>query len=182
MVKLDRPRFGDIPLFTQMPGHYVDVQWAHLLEYLEHHQRAYGLDLAPDFQRAHVWTEAQQVAFVEYVLRGGMSGIDLFFNHPDWGSTLLDSPPGSYVIVDGKQRLHAVVRFLRDEVRAFGYRYRDFEDSPRFHLSRFRWHINTLRTRREVLTWYCELNTGGTPHTPEEIARVRALLAAEGQS
>ena len=29
------------------------------------------IDLDPDFQRPHVWTDAQQEAFIEHVLRGG---------------------------------------------------------------------------------------------------------------
>lgn len=68
-------------------------------------QETYGLDLEPDFQRAHVWTDAQRAAFVEYILAGGPSGRTIYFASPGWSSKLLDKP--TMVIVDGKQRLEA---------------------------------------------------------------------------
>lgn len=40
-------------------------------------------------------------------------------------------------------------------------------------------NINNLQTRKEVLQWYIEFNSGGTVHTKEEIDRVKELLAAE---
>jgi hypothetical protein len=39
--------------------------------------------------------------------------------------------------------------------------------------------VNDLRTRKEVLQWYLDLNTGGTIHTSDEIEKVKRLLAAE---
>ena len=38
---------------------------------------------------------------------------------------------------------------------------------------------NNLKTRKEVLQWYIEMNNGGTPHTKEEINRVKILLETE---
>ena len=43
----------------------------------------------------------------------------------------------------------------------------------------FVFHVNDLKTRAEVLKWYLEMNTGGTPHTSDEISKVRDMLAAE---
>ena len=38
----------------------------------------YGpLDLCPDFQRGHVWTEAQQTRFIEAALRGALTSREL---------------------------------------------------------------------------------------------------------
>jgi hypothetical protein len=41
--------------------------------------------------------------------------------------------------------------------------------------------VNELKTRREVLQWYLDLNAGGVVHTTKEIERVRELLAKEGE-
>ena len=43
----------------------------------------------------------------------------------------------------------------------------------------FRMRIAKLPTRREMIEWYLMINAGGTPHTGEELQRVRALLDAE---
>ena len=40
-----------------------------------------------------------------------------------------------------------------------------------------KFNVNNLQTREELLTWYLEMNTGGTPHSDEEIERVKGLLA-----
>ena len=37
-------------------------------------------------------------------------------------------------------------------------------------------HVNDLKTKKEVLQWYIEMNTGGTPHSQEEILRVKNML------
>lgn len=137
-----------------------------------------GLQLNPDFQRGHVWTQAQQIAYVEYLLRGGISGRDLYFNYPSWR---IEVEPGKYndfVFVDGLQRYTAISKFLADEFPVFGSRYSEFTDSLRL-TNTVRVHINDLDSKEKVLEWYLQMNAGGTPHSTKELDRVRALLAAE---
>jgi hypothetical protein len=170
------PRFRDIQQFTQSARYCVDVGWDYLLDQLAHYHED-GLDLNPDFQRAHVWTKRQQVAYVEFVLRGGHSSRDIQTNCPHWQS---GSREGPFVLVDGKQRLAAAVAFLQNELPVFGgYLYRDFTDRLTMAGPGFRWHVNDLETRAEVLQWYLDLNAGGVVHTDAELTRVRKLLEAE---
>ena len=132
------------------------------------------LNLDPDFQRAHVWTPAQQTAYIEYMLQGGEVGRNITFNHTGWGG----SYRGTFEIVDGKQRIEAVRAFMRDEVTAFGRKFSEFEGRLN-HTHNFRFRVTELQTRAEILRLYLNINAGGTPHTDEELDRVRALLAAE---
>ena len=37
-------------------------------------------------------------------------------------------------------------------------------------------HVNNLKTKKEVLQWYIDMNAGGTPHTTKEIERVKKLI------
>lgn len=55
--------------------------------------------------------------------------------------------------------------------------YRNLQDSPRIIEDALRINVNDLKTRDEVLQWYIDINAGGTPHTKEEIERVRAMLS-----
>jgi hypothetical protein len=168
----------------QLPkAHYeVDVPWglleANLLslaETGESFDRAQptGLVLDPEYQRAHVWTREQQVAYVEYVLAGGEVGKNITWNSPDW----LRSFRAPTELVDGKQRLEAVRAFLRGDFPAYGM---TAKPGDRFDLGcRFKFRVCSLTTREEVLQLYLNINAGGTPHTTEELDRVRAMLAAE---
>jgi hypothetical protein len=84
------------------------------------------------------------------------------------------------VLVDGKQRLTAVRGFLANTVAIFnGIYFRDFTDVLRASGASFKFHVNDLPTRAEVLRWYLEMNSGGTPHTTSELLRVRELLEGE---
>ena len=58
----------------------------------------------------------------------------------------------------------------------FGSYFKEYTDSPRIVMDTIRVNINDLKTRREVLQWYIDMNAGGTPHSKEEIDRVRGLL------
>jgi hypothetical protein len=175
-MELKSPRFRDIPMFTRTAGYQVDITWKYLKKHIENEVEENQLDMDPDFQRGHVWVPEQQARYVEFMLRGGKSSRDIQTNCPGWQQGRV----GNYVLVDGKQRLKAVVDFLDNKVSIFGgHYYKDFEDDLSIMGPSFRWHVNDLETRAEVLQWYLDLNTGGVVHTSEEIEKVRRLLAAE---
>lgn len=173
-------KFSDIKPFTRSAPYVIDYPWKYMVDKIENWQRdqesaGESFDLNPDFQRGHVWTENQQSRYVEYILRGGKSSRDIYFNHPGWQG----SYKGAMVLVDGKQRLEAVLKFLRDELVIFNeFKRSDFEGSIPSDAS-FRIHVNDLPTRADVLQWYIDLNRGGVAHTDEEITKVQILLMAE---
>ena len=169
-------KFSDIPFLheARLPGGGVHWDWRYLESYI--HREDSPMLLDPDYQRGRVWTEAQQIAYVEYCLRGGKSGRMIYLNCKGWSSG------GREIVevVDGLQRITAARRFMASDLPVFGgVRYRDFEGAPpRFVQLYFDAFTNEL-SRPEVLEWYLQLNAGGTPHSPEELDRVRQLLAAE---
>jgi len=172
---MNKPSLHDIPKFPYW--HFsCDVSWRHLEDWIEKETATARLELVPDFQRGHVWTDAQASRFIEFKLRGGRSGGDLLLNCP--GFTTRGNMNGPYVMVDGLQRVTAVRRFLRDEIPAFGRLLSEYRDRPDRTIYSFHWCVAELETRAEVLRWYLDLNAGGTPHAATEIERVRALLAA----
>lgn len=167
-------RFKDIPQFTREGSYEVDFELDRIEHTIDRYKSEYNLDMDPDFQRGHVWTEEKQIAYIEFILRGGRSARVIYFNCPGW----MGNFDGPFVLVDGKQRLQAALRFVRGEIPAFGLYLSQYSDTPP-HTAGFRFNINNLKTRRQVLQWYLDLNTGGVIHTTEEIEKVRRLLAAE---
>lgn len=179
-------KYADIKKLTRTANYAVDVPLNYIKREIEEYKEDLGLQMCPDFQRGHVWTEEQQVAYVEYLFRGGTSGRDIYFNCPTWNRS--NNTCGSYsdfVLVDGLQRLTAVIKYLNNELRIFsddshqkGYLCSDFEDGISI-LNSLRFHINDLKTRAEVLKWYLEMNSGGTPHSKYELDRVNKLYLDE---
>jgi hypothetical protein len=167
--------FANIPQFTACCGGSTTVDWRYLPRHVLQHIEEWELNFDPDFQRGYVWTSTQKKNYVEYALRGGASGRDIWTNCPGWslGRT------GNYVVVDGKQRVNAVLSWLNNEFPIFDDKYRrDYTGAMR--MTYFNWHVNELETRDAVLRWYCELNAGGTVHDPSEIERVRNLIGKGG--
>lgn len=166
-------KFSDIPKMTSFGSYSVTVPWGSIERTLESYRQGYDLELDPEFQRAHVWTEDKQIAYVQYILRGGHSSRDIFFNASNWNG---GSQGGKMYLVDGKQRLEAVRRFMNNEIPAFGTLLKDYEDKPDFLRHSFNFRVNDLATYSEVLQWYIDLNDGGVAHTKEEIQKVRDML------
>jgi len=97
-------KFRDIPQFTKGGSYEVNIP----LQFLEKNINSFvdeGLQLVPDFQRGRVWTEDQQIAFVEYFFRGGESGRVIYFNDPNWSYPDPNSDYKDFVLVDGLQKI-----------------------------------------------------------------------------
>jgi len=104
----------------------------------------------------------------------------VFLNYPFWMAFNKINPDAyqDFVIVDGLQRITTMLEYLDDKVPVFdGYVASDLGD-PRMADVTIQFNINNLKTHKEVLNWYLELNTGGTPHTEKDINKVKRLLAA----
>ena len=168
---LEPKTWKDLPKMTDWGNWYSDMDIDYFINHWLPGEIAEGLVLEPDFQRGHVWTIEQRIAFMEFIIKGGKCP-DILFNAPNWTSVSAD---GTYVLVDGLQRITTLQMFLNNEFPVFGgYYKKDIQGKmPRFEI---RVRVNTLKTRKEVLQWYLELNTGGTPHSKEEITRVQSLL------
>ena len=166
--------FRDLLTFSPVSNYRITSDWRFIEEHLKHWSEPGSaiVNLEPDFQRLHVWTLDQQTKYIEYILSGGMSGRELYFNCVGWMGTF----KGPFVIVDGKQRLEAVRKFMRNEVSIFnGHYYKDIDGRLPPNAS-FIICVNDLKTEAEVIKWYLEMNTGGTPHTSEEIQKAKELL------
>lgn len=148
-----RYEFKDIPQFTRVGSWQTNMEWKYFLEWIDENIKESNLQLNPDFQRGHVWTEEQQTAYIEFRLRGGSSGKIVYFNCPGW----MCGFDGDFVCVDGLQRITAIKKFMNNEIKAFGTYYKDFEDKFPRNLDMIV-NVNNLKTREEVLQWYIEMN------------------------
>lgn len=174
-------RFRDIPQFISDGSYQVNMSWEYMIEWLDRLVKEEGLQLNPDFQRGHVWTEEQQIKFLEFILQGGKTGRTLYFNDPYWHSVRPKTGYADFVCVDGLQRITAIQRFMNNEIPVFGMYHKDFEGETDLIRHSMVLNVNDLKTKKEVLQWYIQMNAGGTPHSIEEIERVKKLMEECGR-
>jgi len=162
-------KYSDIIQFPFAP-YRCNIGWKHIPMWFEELKNIINLD--PPYQRGYVWTEFQKTAFIEHRLKGGISGRDIYWNCEGWMRGQFDTP---LEIVDGKQRLNAVMEFLDDKIKAFGYRYSQFEGLLPRH-SELVFHINDLSNQYDIVKWYIDMNTGGSIHTENDLRPAYEML------
>jgi hypothetical protein len=166
-------KYREIKRFTREGNYQVNISLDYLQEYIEEQMdRKHGiacLDIDPDFHRGHVWNDDQRISYTEFFLRGGYTGRIIYTNCVGWQG----SYDGPYVLVDGKQRLTALMKFVKNEFPVFGDTF--YKDLGRISITdcSLLWNVNNLETRKEVLQWYLDLNTGGVVHTEFELNKVK---------
>lgn len=146
------------------------------------------LDLNPIFQRGNVWTLEQQIAFVENFLRRPQAvNKNIYFNDGYVFNKLEknqenDWLAGKRVCLDGLQRITALLDFIDGKFTCFDGQvtWEKIQNSPNQRSIIGECYLDfydlTLKTNQEVADFYIDFNVGGTPHSKEEIERVRNLL------
>lgn len=144
------------------------------------------LELAPDFQRAFVWTPRQRTRLVESILLG--IPLPAFYFNQD--------KDGAFQVIDGVQRLSTVKYFMGDQhilnaedleylkdLKGNTYKTLDANTRRRFANTMIVTHIIEPQTPDEVkYDIFSRVNTGGSPLTAQEIrhcmskAKSRAFL------
>lgn len=172
--------FKDIPQFTSDGNYQVDYPLHRFVNFIKDEVAEMGLILNPEFQRGHVWTEEQQIAWLEYFLHGGKSGNIIYLNNPSQHTVRnISGKYNEYVCVDGLQRITAAQRFIGNEIKAFDSYFDEYKDTRWLMNHMISVNVNDLKSEKEVLQWYIDMNAGGTPHTEEEINKVKELLSGK---
>lgn len=184
---------GKIIRAVVKPNYSVHVRISSIESTLQEYADNEGLELNPDFQRGHVWTEEQQIAFCESLVRCvlGEVGRTITFNAASWATynRKSDSDLDKIVCIDGLQRLTAVQRFYRKEFKIFkeefeGGVYWDFFKNTRYDPNALGqgliFNVFDMQYKKDVLDYYLAFNSGGTPHSKEEIYRVMEMRRSLG--
>lgn len=172
-------RFKDIPQLTRSGNWECDFGLESFTKEIDRMVECDGLQLNPDFQRGNVWNEEQQIRYVEFFLKGGITARVVYLNKPSWRTSVEKNQYDDFVCVDGLQRIIAIKNFVYNEIKAFGYYHSAYEDTPRHLTHTMRINVNDLKTKKEVLQWYIDFNAGGTVHSNDEIEKVKKLLEQE---
>ena len=122
-------------------------------------ERMLGSFILPAFQRPPVWTLDQQVRLIESIWSGLPIGSYV------WNQTECLSATDGWLL-DGQQRITALLSYVAGDFAVFGHRYTDLERfEQRGFGNRPMASIETnIRTEAECRVVYDRLAYGGTPH------------------
>ena len=137
---------------------------------------SFGVDMAPDYQRGLVWTDEDKVKLIDSIFQQVDIGKFVFRKLP----YAADAP--SYEIVDGKQRLSALIDFVYDQFPYKGRYWSQLSQADRGFIEDYQSsyaQLDETFTRQQVLDLFVRLNTGGRPMDPAHLDRV-AEMASEG--
>lgn len=131
----------------------------------------FGVDFNPDYQRGYVWESEDKVAL-----------IDSIFNNIDIGKFafihLGYSGDNSYEILDGKQRMRAILDYFENR---FDYKGKYFNDLSAREQDFFEdYSISVAETqnadRKQVLKYFLTLNKHGKIMDKRQLEKVEKML------
>lgn len=135
----------------------------------------FGLDLNPDYQRGLVWGQEDKEKLIDSIFRGVDIGKFVFIRR-DYGT---DSH--LYEILDGKQRLTAIMEFREDRFRYKGLLYSELNPRDQSHIEGYSIATADVSnpTKEQIYRYFLRLNVGGKPIAQEHLDKVAGLLEAE---
>lgn len=125
----------------------------------------------PAFQRGLVWTQEQNVAFIESAWLGIPLGT--YNTHAmDWEGNEAEAKHFSGWLIDGQQRLTAIEGYWNDKFKVFGLLWSELtvQEKRRFTSIKFSYFESSLWDEALIRDLYNRMAFGGTPHKIEEMA------------
>ncbi|MDX9695802.1 MAG: DUF262 domain-containing protein [Bacteroidales bacterium] len=135
-----------------------------------------GIDLNPDYQRGHVWEQKHKQALIKSIFENIDIGKFVFiyrtFEHGD-------SSGNFYEVLDGKQRVTAILEFYENRFQYEGFYFKDLCVQDRHHFENYM--ISYCQVNEKGFTdemkykYFLMLNVSGVPQDEEHIQYVRSL-------
>ncbi len=133
----------------------------------------FGTNSNPTYQRGYVWTEEDEVRLIDSVFNGSDIGKFIFLKY-EWPVTDVD-------VLDGKQRLNTLVRFITSQFKYKGLYWHQISRSDR---SRF--EDRTVQyaeldaknfTEADKLRLFLRVNAAGVPQDESHLSAIKQRLA-----
>lgn len=174
IIPLDEPK---APANFNQRGKFLNISFHNtgLSDLLSKYYK-FGVDMNPDYQRELVWSDEDKVALVDSIFKGVEIGKFAFISLPF-------TPDGpSYEILDGKQRMNAIIDFYEDKFQYKGFYFSQLTDADRHYFLDY--NITSGRTderitQQQKYDYFIRLNTSGKPQDPNHIKKVEKLLEGE---
>lgn len=136
----------------------------------------FGIDMNPDYQRGFVWSDEDKEKLLDSVFCGIDIGKFVLVTKDNW---LEDNV--YYEILDGKQRLAALMDFYEDKITYRGHTFTQLSAKDRACFCNRIVSVAIAKdiSRDAILRYFLALNRGGRVMDPEQIKKVEEMLEKE---
>lgn len=135
-----------------------------------------GLNDKTDYQRDYVWRIDDKRRLIKSIFDGKDIGKFVFVEDKTYHDPRIE-------VLDGKQRLNAILGFMNDEFDYDGVYYHQLSEKDRRAMSGLGVQFASLDrgkfSRKELLEMFVDVNDTGVPQSPEHLKHVRNLLMEE---
>lgn len=128
-----------------------------------------GVDFTPDYQRDYVWTLEDKVKLIDSIFNNVTIGLFVFADLP------YKDDDKQYEVIDGKQRLTALVDFFEDRFQYNGVYFSELSDGDICHFESYGVSIGILKepTEKEKYAAFLAVNTLGKVMDESHLEGVR---------
>lgn len=121
----------------------------------------------PDFQRPSVWTQEQEIKLIENIWRGIPIGTYSVNMIPPMNGD--DLAQYSELLLDGQQRVRAIVNYCNDEFPVFNRLFSELSKADKRYFKQMKFpHCETQYTDwNEIKEYYDTMNFSGIAHSPD---------------
>ena len=122
----------------------------------------------PEYQRELVWDQEDKDYLIESIMMNMPIG-NIFLNDRDSNH--------QYEVVDGQQRLDAIIGFYKNDYKWHGYYFKDLPHTMqvRFEMFSLATYITKYENRSEIIELYYRINWAGENHSLEELIQFDEL-------
>jgi len=136
---------------------------------------SFGINFEPEYQREFVWNLEDKVSLIDSIFNNVDIGkfTFIYYESEQWQETGF-----SYEILDGKQRLRAILDYYEDRFKYKGKLFSELSHRDRWHFESYG-VVNAEAhniTKEQILRYFIMLNTGGRIMAKEQIDKVRGML------
>jgi hypothetical protein len=146
------------------------------VESLIHDYYHFGINMNPEYQRDYVWDQSDKEKLIRSIFMGADIGrFALITDYSNPGSN-----PYGYEILDGKQRLNAIIEYFENRWPYDGVYYNDlsWKDRHRFanHLVQISYLDKTETNKDEIIQQFIIINQAGRHMSDDDIQNAINLL------
>ena len=145
------------------------------VESIIHRKYHFGVDMNPDYQRDFVWTAEDKEYLIDSIFKGVDIGKFVFVVRPmeEWHKDFI-----SYEILDGKQRLNALIEFYENRFPYKGVYYNELSHKDKRTFTDHTVSLAEVRdaSKKEVLESFLLLNRCGHVMNKAQLEKVEEMI------